>query len=96
VQPAATGAGPVQPASSATLAMAARSSSPSATEGTDHVGRQHAARPFTDGRGVRCRALHRVNPRIGLRIGLQIGLRENDFHALAGFTRSLDSSRTTG
>jgi hypothetical protein len=31
--------------------------------------------------------LHHVNPRIGLR--------ENDFHTLAGFARSLSTSRTT-
>ncbi|MEV7796581.1 hypothetical protein AB0O68_32095 [Streptomyces sp. NPDC087512] len=32
--------------------------------------------------------LHHVNPRIGLR--------ENDFHTLAGFASSLDTSRTIG
>ncbi|MGW2283385.1 hypothetical protein [Streptomyces phaeochromogenes] len=32
--------------------------------------------------------LHHVNPRIGLR--------ENDFHTLADFASSLDTSRTTG
>ncbi|GGV50888.1 hypothetical protein GCM10010293_62280 [Streptomyces griseoflavus] len=32
--------------------------------------------------------LHPVNPRIGLR--------ENDFHTLADFASSLDTSRTTG
>lgn len=32
--------------------------------------------------------LHRVN--------LRIGLRENDFHTLADFARSLSTSRTTG
>jgi hypothetical protein len=32
--------------------------------------------------------LHHINPRIGLR--------ENDFHTLADFASSLDTSRTTG